>query len=152
MILLLRHCINTERNAKGALAMYIRLGEGSTRGLSPVLGGFSRGHLGEAALTTPPSSCTGYEPGEIEKSRTLAGHLAADVVQHTRGLLIRDFGVDWRHVREQIKNDAVLQQWLTTILQVVRANPTTNIRITGFSDCVGAENNNLVLRRGRAQR
>jgi hypothetical protein len=131
--------------------MYFRLGEGSAPRLTPFLGGSSRRYLGEAALATE-ATCAAYERGEIEKSRTQAGHVAPDVVQHARGLLIRDFGVDWRHVRETIKGDAVLQQWLTTILQLVRGNPTTRIRISGFSDCVGTEKNNLFLRRGRAHR
>src|SRR6266496_3220251 len=105
-----------ERTAE-ELAMYFREGA-AVPGFRTALGGFSIGAVDQATLATP-ATCAGYERGEVEKSRTLAGHLAVDVVQHSRGLLIRDFGVDWRHVREQIQNDAVLRQWLATILQIV---------------------------------
>ncbi len=110
----------------------------------------ARAYFGEQAPTVP--ECAAYARGEIEKSRTPQGHLTPDVVQHARGLLIRDFGVDWRHVKPGVSAEPALRQWLTTIVQVVRANPSTTIRIVGFSDCVGQERNNALLRSGRASR
>lgn len=98
------------------------------------------------------ASCTSYERGEAQKSTTALGHLAADVALHPRGLLIADFGVNWRTPREALKRDTVLKDWLKTIADVIRANPSTTIRILGFSDCIGTERNNRTLRRGRATR
>lgn len=98
------------------------------------------------------TACPPYQPGEVAKSRTQQGHLAVDVIDHPDGTLIADFGVDWRTPKPNLKQDARLRSWLATLVQVVRANPTTKIWIKGYSDCVGAERNNQFLRRGRAVR
>jgi outer membrane protein OmpA-like peptidoglycan-associated protein len=100
----------------------------------------------------PTMACPPYQRGEVEKSRTAQGHLPSDVIQHSRGLLIADFGVDWRTPKPSLRGDATLQNWVNTMVQLVRANPNTRIRISGYSDCIGRENNNAFLRRGRAQR
>jgi len=93
-----------------------------------------------------------YEQGEVAKSRTALGHLASDVIAHPRGLLIADFGVDWRTPRVSLKREKALHDWLAQIVQVVRANPSTTIRVLGFTDCAGNERHNRLLRRGRAIR
>jgi outer membrane protein OmpA-like peptidoglycan-associated protein len=100
----------------------------------------------------PQAACPGYLRGEVEKSFTNQGHLAADVIHHARGLLLADFGVNWRTPRASFKSDATLREWLATTAQVIQANPTTTLRILGFSDCVGNERNNRHLRHGRAVR
>src|SRR5436190_16121242 len=98
------------------------------------------------------AACPPYQRGEVEKSRSQQGHLATDVIQHPRGLLIADFGVDTRTPNAALKSDPNLRTWLNTMLQIAHGNPSTRIRISGFSDCVGNERNNAFLRRGRAQR
>ena len=108
---------------------------------------FRGANLGGVAV-----ACAPYGTGEVDKSRTAAGHLTPDVVEHARGLLIRDFGVDWRHLKPAVASEPALRNWLQQIVQVIQANPTTTIRILGFSDCVGPERGNRELRRGRAQR
>ena len=57
------------------------------------------------------NACFPYEPGEIAISHTAAGHVTPDVVLVPSGipaptvkivcqyLIIRDFGVDWRHIK-----------------------------------------------------
>jgi outer membrane protein OmpA-like peptidoglycan-associated protein len=112
--------------------------------------GFGEYESGRPQPAAPP--CPPYERGEVEKSRTQAGHLPSDVIQDDRGLLIADFGVDWRTPRASLRREAALKNWINTMIQIVRANPKTEIRISGYSDCVGAEKNNAFLRRGRAQR
>jgi outer membrane protein OmpA-like peptidoglycan-associated protein len=97
-------------------------------------------------------ACGAYEKTEVQRSRAAAGLLPADVIEHPRGLLIADFGVDWRTPRATLRGDAVLKRWLETMQKVVEANPKTSIRILGYSDCVGSEKNNLHLRKGRAER
>jgi len=103
--------------------------------------------------------CASYEPAEIAKSRTAAGHLTPDVVLvqpaalqpnvtlACRYLVIRDFGVDWRHVKLAARNEQLLKDWLARF----ETDPSLFLRIVGYSDCVGAERNNLLLRRGRAR-
>ena len=137
--------------------MYIRMNERyggdvhETAIPEPFPGGLSMGCLGEAKPTTR-TTCAGYSRGEVEKSLTNAGHLTPDVIEHARGLLVRDFIVDWRTPRPSVTNEPALRAWLKTLMQVVRANPTTRIRIVGFNDCVGQERNNMLLRSGRAVR
>ena len=105
---------------------------------------------GPQARATP--ACPPYQRGEVEKSKTAQGQLPADVIQHAEGQLIADFGVDWRHTKPGLARDPALRAWLNTMIDVVRANPDTKIWIKGYSDCVGRENNNQFLRRGRALR
>src|SRR6187401_2553396 len=61
--------------------------------------------------TVRESGCAAYGPAEVATSITAAGHLTPDVVLvqpavlvpnvtlACRYLVIRDFGVDWRHVK-----------------------------------------------------
>src|SRR4051812_4480247 len=94
-----------------------------------------------------------YQPNEIATSRTEAGHLAADVAMVPPGaticqyLFIMDFGVDWRHVKTSTTHDPLL------VLQLNRfeTDPSLQFQIVGYSDCAGAERNNLFLRTGRAK-
>ena len=103
--------------------------------------------------------CASYEPGEIAKSITAAGHLTPDVVLiqpavlvpnvtlACRYLVIRDFGVDWRHVKLAARNEQLLKDSLARF----ETDQSLFFRILGYSDCVGAERNNFLLRRGRAR-
>lgn len=100
----------------------------------------------------PQTQCFPYQPGEVAKSKTQQGHLPSAVIQHARGLLITDFAVDSPTPKASVKQEPLLKQWLNSIIQVVRANPSTKVRIIGFSDCVGKEKNNSLLRRDRARR
>jgi outer membrane protein OmpA-like peptidoglycan-associated protein len=100
-------------------------------------------------LTGP---CPAYDPGEVAKSRTDAGLLPADVFPQASQALIADFGVDWRHTKPGLAHDATLKAWLANAIAEMHADPSLGLSIIGFSDCVGRENNNSFLRRGRAER
>jgi|GEM_PF-2190964 Outer membrane protein and related peptidoglycan-associated (lipo)proteins len=116
---------------------------------------FERPAAPRATATAPRPAVSNeckYAPGEVAKSRTAQGHLAADVIAHPRGLLIADFGVDWRTPRASLKQDKALRDWLAQIVQVIRSNPSTTIRVLGFTDCAGNERHNRLLRQGRATR
>jgi hypothetical protein len=103
-----------------------------------------------------------YQPHEIAISRTEAGHLAQDVIIKPnpvmipdpaigdpicRYLVIRDFGVDWRHVKSSTKGDPILLGQLN----LFETDKSLKFQIVGYSDCVGNERNNLFLRTGRAR-
>jgi hypothetical protein len=95
-----------------------------------------------------------YQPNEIAISHTEAGHLAQDVGMFPdvgnpvcQYLIIRDFGVDWRHVKSSTKNDLLL----LTQLNRFETDKSLQFQIVGYSDCVGSERNNFLLRRGRAR-
>jgi hypothetical protein len=95
-----------------------------------------------------------YQPNEIAISHTEAGHLAPDVGMFPalgnpacQYLIIRDFGVDWRHVKSSTKNDLLL---LTQLIRF-ETDKSLTFHIVGYSDCAGGERNNFLLRRGRAR-
>lgn len=105
------------------------------------------------------NTCFSYEPQEIAISRTAAGHLTPDVVLVQPGmvlpnvivscryLIIRDFGVDWRHVKLAARNEQLFKDWLNQF----ETDKSLFFRIVGYSDCLGVERNNFLLRRGRAR-
>jgi hypothetical protein len=108
--------------------------------------------------TIKSSVCAAYAPTEIAVSTTAAGHLTPDVVlvqpmamvpgvalacEH---LVIRDFGVDWRHVKWAARNEQLFRDSMARF----ETDKSLTFRILGYSDCVGAERNNFLLRRGRA--
>jgi len=109
--------------------------------------------------TVKDAMCASYEPGEVARSRTAAGHLTTDVVLiqppvlvpnvtlACRYLVVRDFGVDWRHVKLAAKSEQLLKDWIARF----ETDQSLLFRIVGYSDCVGAERNNFLLRRGRAR-
>jgi hypothetical protein len=105
------------------------------------------------------SICFPYQPQEIAVSRTAAGHVTPDVVLVPSGvpapnviitcryLIIRDFGVDWRHVKLAARNEQLFKNMLSQF----ETDKSLLFRITGYSDCGGFEKNNLPLRKGRAR-
>lgn len=104
-------------------------------------------------------TCYLYAPHEIRTSRSAAGHLPLDVVFLQPGaapanaavscgyLVIRDFGVDWRHVKLAARRETLFKDFLNRF----ETNKSLVFRIVGYSDCVGPELNNFLLRRGRAR-
>jgi hypothetical protein len=103
--------------------------------------------------------CYAYGPTEIAVSKTEVGHLNPDVVlvQPTvtepnlvvtcRYLIIRDFGVTWRHLKKSTLSETLLKDSLA----LFESDKSLTFRIIGYSDCVGPERNNLFYRRGRAR-
>ncbi len=116
-------------------------------------------NLGAPALQCPAlakvhsNAVFPYQPNEIATSRTEVGHAAPDVSIVPPGaaicqyLIIYDFGVDWRHVKNSTKHDPLL------VLQLNRfeTDKSLQFQIVGYSDCAGAERNNVFLRTGRAR-
>jgi len=105
------------------------------------------------------TTCVSYQPQEVAISHTAAGHVTPDVVLVPPGLpppnvdiwcrylIIRDFGVNSPHVKLAARNDPFFRN----LLHSFETNQSLLFRIVGYSDCVGAERNNLQLRKGRAR-
>ena len=105
--------------------------------------------------------CYPYAPNEIAISKTETGHLTPDVVlvQPTVGpgmlnvvvtcryLIIRDFGVTWRHLKRSTLSETLLKDSLA----LFESDKSLTFRIIGYSDCVGPESKNLFYRKGRAR-
>lgn len=96
---------------------------------------------------TAEGVCSGYKSGEIKTSKTQKGHLPTDVRFTDRGLEITDFGVNWRSVKDSTKQEQLLKDWLNKF----ETTPNYQLRIIGYSDCIGKEKNNKFLREGRAK-
>jgi hypothetical protein len=105
------------------------------------------------------NTCFPYAASEIATSKTEAGHLSPDVVLVQPGpapmnrilscryLIIRDFGIDWRHLKLATRNEQLLKDWLNRF----ETDKSLTFRIVGYSDCAGVERNNFLLRLGRAR-
>ncbi len=93
--------------------------------------------------------CPRYGPGEVDKSRQEKGFLPQPVLpQAGPKILVADFGVDWRHVKQSVRDHPVLLRFLTEESK----DPGVRFDVVGYSDCAGAEFNNTFLRTGRARR
>lgn len=93
-------------------------------------------------------ACPGHERNEVRKSRTGAGHLGGDIWDIGAGrLLIADFGVGRRSVKQSTARDPVLIAWL----QEFESNTSYELRVLGYDDCVGEPAKRVSVRAGRAQ-
>ena len=54
-----------------------------------------------ATLTPPVAVGCAPEPGEVAASHSDAGILTKDVENTNQGILVADFGIDWRSVKER---------------------------------------------------
>ncbi len=93
------------------------------------------------------ADCAGYGTIEIANSRSEKGILDNDIILEPGKIIIADFGVDWRHIKDIAKKNPTFRSWLQTFDQ----NTSYRLNITGYSDCVGAENNNTYLRHQRGK-
>ena len=94
-----------------------------------------------------PATCPGYEPREGRQSRTSAGHLDPDVRDAGNGvLLITDFPVGDHRMRRSVSDDPRYREWRERFEQ----NDSYQLKIFGFSDCVGQRARNERLRYERA--
>jgi len=85
-----------------------------------------------ATIDTPIAAGCAPEPGEVTASHTPAGILTKDVESTDKGLLIADFGIDWRHVKDSAKSELV--PW---IHKFETEPEITAICIYGYTDCIG---------------
>jgi len=123
----------------------------SCMGGSPFGGFAQQDEVGGGPAPARPA-CASYTPGEVQRSTSAAGLLRASVLDHPRGTVVADFGVNWRTPRDSLARDPALGARLRQWLDIARADPTMRMRVLGFSDCVGDERDNLFLRKGRATR
>ena len=93
-----------------------------------------------------------YLANEVATSRTEVGHLGVDVslvppAGLCQYLIIWDFGVDWRHLKNIAKRDPLLAAQLIRF----ETDKSLQFQIVGYSDSTGGERNNSFLRTGRAR-
>jgi outer membrane protein OmpA-like peptidoglycan-associated protein len=126
---------------KMALAAKIRVEAGATNGIQ-------REVTSAPPRRTPPPACK-PEPGEVADSLKPAGILTKDVEITDKGVLVTDFGIDRRSVKDGAKSE------LASLIHRLETDPAiTEIRIYGFTDCIGSggAQYHMWLRRARARR
>lgn len=74
-----------------------------------------------------------------------SGIPAPDVKITCRYLIIRDFGVDWRHIKEPTKREPLL----LLLVDAFETDPSLLFRIVGYIDCLGTPATNTLRRKGR---
>src|SRR5262245_51861604 len=91
------------------------------------------------------AACWPYTATEVQVSRSNAGHLTPDVILFPSGqipphknlvcsyIIIRDFGVDWRHVKPTVMNEPLFQAQRA----IFEVKKSLLFRIIGYNDCVG---------------
>jgi outer membrane protein OmpA-like peptidoglycan-associated protein len=110
---------------------------------------FAPGRYAGPSGGTAADACSQYEPGELDQSKQESGVLSSPVwLIGPDTILVADFGVNWRHVKDSAAKHPLLATWRG----IIDSNPFATIEMTGFSDCVGTEGNNEHLRAGRARR
>lgn len=99
--------------------------------------------------TPKATGCPPYESGEKRASRTRSGHLSGDIWELGGGeLLVADFGIGWRSVKDQARNDPALKGWLSRF----ENDSSYRLEVVGYDDCRGSARQHLHLRKGRASR
>jgi peptidoglycan hydrolase-like protein with peptidoglycan-binding domain len=85
-----------------------------------------------ATVRSPPAAGCAPEPGEVAASHSEAGVLAKEVENTNRGILVADFGIDWRSVKARAKAE------LGPVVLMLETDPDVNeIWICGYTDCIG---------------
>ena len=70
--------------------------------------------------------------GEVAASHSEAGVLAKEVENTNRGILVADFGIDWRSIKERAKAE------FNPFAHMLETDPDiTEIWICGYTDCIG---------------
>jgi len=106
-----------------------------------------RRNQGAPSPSLNSAECPDYEANELQASYSEAGHLAPDVIRIAPDkLLVADFGVNSRNVKNAAATDPTLQSWFNTF----ETDDSYHLSIVGYSDCITADN--IALRQGRAQR
>lgn len=101
---------------------------------------------------TTVAACGSYQPDEVRKSNTEAGHLPSDFFAGPSGYyLIADFAVASSAIKRSVQNDPNLKAWLNHQLQAAIKDPRLTLTIVGYTDCVNTENRNTGLRAARAR-
>src|SRR5207302_4939868 len=94
-------------------------------------------------------ACPVRPAGEAAQSRAPGGILTDDVLYapSNQKLVIRDFGVDQANLPAGVTTDPNFERYMSLAV----GDPSTALAVKGYTDCVGAAPENLVLRDQRAQ-
>jgi outer membrane protein OmpA-like peptidoglycan-associated protein len=94
------------------------------------------------------TACPPRPAGESALSRAPGGVLPVNVVSSSANQLdIQDFAVDSDVMPDNVTNSL---DWQRT-MSLIAGNPAMRVAVTGFTDCVGTQQENLNLRRQRVQ-
>ena len=114
------------------------------RGLSPVI----QGPMAQQTIQRTPLCPDKRDSAEVAKSRSPAGVLADDTTFDAakESLLVQDFGID----QDSIPSTMTQSDDWRRMMSMILGDPTTQVAVLGYSDCLGGEQNNKRLRNLRA--
>ena len=110
---------------------------------------------GTVALAKPahtiqraPACPAKRDSGEVAKSQSPAGLLTVDTSYNptTESIDVYDFGID----QDTLPPSATQSDDWRRMMSMILGDPNTHVAVLGFSDCIGAEDNNQGLRDRRA--
>ena len=123
-------------------------GDGSTGAAAPTFSRPAQGAIAQLTIQRAPLCPGTRDSGEVTKSRSPTGVLAVDTSFDgaKESLSVYDFGIDQDSVPPSMTQSDDWRRMMSMIL----GDPTTHVAVLGYSDCIGAEQNNQGLRDRRA--
>lgn len=121
---------------------------GSTNTTNPTFFKKTPGTITQPTVQLTPLCPATRDAGEITKSQSPDGILAADTQFNAtdESLFVQDFGIDKDNVTPGMTQNDDWRRMMSMIL----GDPGTSIAVLGYSDCMGGEQNNQALRDQRA--
>jgi outer membrane protein OmpA-like peptidoglycan-associated protein len=107
-----------------------------------------QGAIAQQTIQRTPLCPDKRDSGEVTKSQSPTGVLAVDMLFDAakESLSIQDFGIDQDSVPPTMTQSDDWRRMMSMIL----GDPTTQVAVLGYSDCIGTEQNNQSLRDRRA--
>ena len=119
-----------------------------TRASAPTFFRSAQGAITQPTIQRQPVCPGTRDSGEVTKSQSPAGVLAVDTHFDAakESLSVQDFGIDQDSVPPTMTQSDDWRRMMSMIL----GDPTTQVAVLGYSDCIGTEQNNRGLRNRRA--
>jgi outer membrane protein OmpA-like peptidoglycan-associated protein len=116
-------------------------------GPRPLSGGNETVHRAPNVQRVP--ACPRRPRGESQQSRQPDGFLADNVVfsESAHRLYIQDFAVNSATLPPNVTTESSWQR----VMSYIAGDPSIRVSVTGYTDCVGTQAENLSLRRRRAE-
>ncbi len=107
-----------------------------------------QGAIAQQTIQRTPLCPDKRDSGEVTKSQSPTGVLAVDTLFDAakESLSVQDFGIDQDSVPPTMTQSDDWRRMMSMIL----GDPTTQVAVLGYSDCIGTEQNNQSLRDRRA--
>ena len=122
--------------------------DGSTGAAAPTIFRPAQGTITQPTIQRAPLCPSARDSGEVTKSQSPAGVLAVDTDFDAakESLSVHDFAIDQTSVPPTMTQS---DDWRRT-MSLILGDPTIQVAVLGYSDCIGTEQKNQGLRDRRA--